>query len=945
MANRAAGVLRRALLEESHALTDRELLRRYAANRDEAAFAALVARHTGLVFGVCHRMLHSVQDAEDAAQATFLVLAKKAASGRWGTSVANWLYTTARKTAANARVAAARRAKRDAKAAVRTPAGPLDTMTGRELLATLDEELDRLPAVFREPLVLCHLEGLSRDEVAVRLGVPVGTVKSRLERGRKRLAAALTKRDVVLGAGLLALAVSSPAGASPLRIVEAVLDATAGHASPAVVALAEGVAVNGLLSKSPWVAAALAGVVTLGIGVGVVRSPAGQPPEKATPAKPAPATDPKAGPAKPQAEVTGRVFGPDGKPFAGAKLVLFGRGKAVELGMSDAAGRFAVVSPAGDNERVLAAKADGLGFDFVTVSPSAGAVELRLVKDQAIRGCIVDTQGRPVAGATLALKSLSAFAGDSADPFLGEWKTRHFMSGLPGGVKNWWGGGAAVPVATTDADGRFAIAGLGAERVALFAVRGTGIAEAELLVITRDGFDPQPHNRAATDNVPAGMDQFAVRWLLYGPDLTYVAEAEKPVRGVVTDIDTGEPQAGVTVSLTRNGPALVAVPQSATTDAAGRYEIRGARKAKDYMIEVPSDPATGHLPAQVHGGDTPGYGPVVIDVRVKKGIIITGRVIDGGTGRGVPGFVSAEPLHDNPHVKAYPPASSAASFPRGETAVDGSFRVVALPGPVVLAAGPDTSRLPGGAAERLKYKPAAADPKYPQYFTSQFGLLSYLVPGGGFGVVQGNACRVLDVAAGATAATQDIVLERVAALDVTARDAAGNPVAGTWATGLSAEDWNHPMRMEAAMWPVYNLQPGKPRRVVVYEPTKRLFGSRILHGDEATPAVIKLGPGGAVAGRVVDEDRKPLAGIAVKLIFRVDNREAAEMHFHVQRSKPAETAADGSFRIDELVPFVEFTLGFGTQRKGYEPMTKAAEAFAAPGATLDAGTIMVKPKS
>src|SRR5439155_19323261 len=119
------------------AVSDRELLRRFADANDQAAFAALVRRHTGLVLGVCRRMLSNPQDAEDACQATFLVLAQKANSNRWQPSVANWLYTTARRVARNARVAARRRARREGRAAVPEAVEPIDEMTGRELLAAL----------------------------------------------------------------------------------------------------------------------------------------------------------------------------------------------------------------------------------------------------------------------------------------------------------------------------------------------------------------------------------------------------------------------------------------------------------------------------------------------------------------------------------------------------------------------------------------------------------------------------------------------------------------------------------------------------------------------------------------------------------------------------------------------------------------------------------------
>src|SRR5262245_39167514 len=203
-----------------------------------------------MVLGVCRRVLPNSSDAEDACQATFLVLAKKAKSGRWQPSVANWLYLTARKVAANARVAARRRAGREAGAAAPEAVPPTDRLTAGEYLAALDEELGRLPPYYREPLVLCYLEGLTRDEAARRLGVLPGTLKIRLERGRKRLADALARRGCSPDTGLLALAATSPAGVPPPRLVEAVLAAVAGSVPAAVAALAEGVAVDWTAKKA-----------------------------------------------------------------------------------------------------------------------------------------------------------------------------------------------------------------------------------------------------------------------------------------------------------------------------------------------------------------------------------------------------------------------------------------------------------------------------------------------------------------------------------------------------------------------------------------------------------------------------------------------------------------------------------------------------------------------
>ena len=337
-------------VDRGQSATDRELLHRFAEQADQEAFEALVRRHTGLVLSVCRRALSNDQDAEDACQATFLILARKARSGRWQPSIANWLFATARKVARDQRRAAGRRARREGRAAVPESAVPVDQMTGRELLEVIDDELDRLPLIYREPLLLYYQAELARDEIASRLGVPAGTVKIRLERGRKRLGDALTKRGVMLSAGLLTLMATSPAGASSPRFVKAVVAAATGSPRPAVAELAEGIAVNGFLKQIGFIV--LAVVVTVGLGYWLgsgVPTAAGPLPEKGPPAKSAPAKEaPEAG----TIAYSGRVLGPDGKPIIGAKLLVTHAGgyfnrpePSPEYGASGPDGRFAFNVP------------------------------------------------------------------------------------------------------------------------------------------------------------------------------------------------------------------------------------------------------------------------------------------------------------------------------------------------------------------------------------------------------------------------------------------------------------------------------------------------------------------------------------------------------------------------------------------------------------------------
>src|SRR5207245_3463817 len=176
----------------------------FTQEHEERAFAALVRRHGPLVLGVCRRVLRNWHDAEEAFQATFLVLARKAASIRKHESVGGWLHNVAYHAALKARAQAATRQLRERQSRVRPDCDsratrypdPLDELTGRELLAVMDEELQRLPERFRVPLVLCYLEGQTRDQAAQQLHWTLRTLERRLEAGKKLLGSRLARRGV-----------------------------------------------------------------------------------------------------------------------------------------------------------------------------------------------------------------------------------------------------------------------------------------------------------------------------------------------------------------------------------------------------------------------------------------------------------------------------------------------------------------------------------------------------------------------------------------------------------------------------------------------------------------------------------------------------------------------------------------------------------------------------
>src|SRR5947209_5401395 len=193
---------------------DQQLLERFVRQQDEAAFTALLERHGPMVLGVCRRALHDEHLAEDVLQATFLVLARNAGAVRKRPSLGSWLHGVAVRLARKAWAEAARAGRADARPRPEPPPGPAAEASWREVRHILDDELQRLPESYRLPLVLCYLEGRTRDEAAAQLGWTPGRLKGLLERGRERLRARLVRRGLALPAGVLlaeaALAVPVP---------------------------------------------------------------------------------------------------------------------------------------------------------------------------------------------------------------------------------------------------------------------------------------------------------------------------------------------------------------------------------------------------------------------------------------------------------------------------------------------------------------------------------------------------------------------------------------------------------------------------------------------------------------------------------------------------------------------------------------------------------------
>jgi RNA polymerase sigma factor (sigma-70 family) len=287
-------------------LTDEQLLERFVADRDEAAFEVLVWRHGPLVYNVCRRVLRRPDDVEDAFQATFLALVRRASAIRNRGAVGAWLYQVAHRAALRAR--AARRATEPyPEAEVPAPATE-DALAWRDLRPLLDAEVHRLPAKYRDAVTLCYLSGHTTEEAARQLGCPRGTVLSRLAWARERLRKRLGQCGVALSSGVLAawLAQEGAAASAPATLIDVTVRAATGLAwgkaaaagvvSARAVLIMEGVLRSMLLTKlnTMVTVGVLTTVLGLGVGSWACRPATADPPDPRREDVGKPAVEPRA---------------------------------------------------------------------------------------------------------------------------------------------------------------------------------------------------------------------------------------------------------------------------------------------------------------------------------------------------------------------------------------------------------------------------------------------------------------------------------------------------------------------------------------------------------------------------------------------------------------------------------------------------------------------------
>jgi RNA polymerase sigma factor (sigma-70 family) len=690
--------------ENAQRLLDCELLDRFTVEHQEDAFTTLVRRHGPLVLGVCRRVLGNLHDAEDAFQAAFLVLARKAPSIHKGESLSSWLHRVAYHVALQARERLAARQRHERGTQPRPTPDALAEVSGRELVSVIDEELQGLSERYRAPLVLCYLEGKTRDEAAQQLGWSLGTFKRRLERAKECLRARLARRGLSLCVAGLAPATSSTA-VSPALVaatVETALPLAAGQTTlggtAAISALAEGV-IRSLFASRLFLGSAfvlLLGLLTLGMGefthsaqskevdqpvllaeassrqsegkaVRPARKAAGAPlPEKGEQAKAEETT------------ISGRVVDGKGKAVPGAAVAVFAQSpwpySAKELahlknpptrelrftypaemflaqGTADDQGRYRLkfsqkafkkASWTGQWVTVVGvAKGYAVGWDGAELKGASGEIELRLTPEEAIHGRLIDLQGQPAVGVAVHLVHTAKEAG-------GKFSGLKFLRAMD--AAPYW----PAPV-KTDARGHFTLRGVDKTMF--------------LTALVRD-------------------DRFALHDLQFAPsrkdEIVLPLAPARIIEGRVIKEDNRQPVAGLKVSVVAYPPGGVHnMFLEVRTDKDGRFRVN--HYAAD-RFDVRTEDLEGqpYFAINFINVDWPRGGKIKhqIEVVLPHGVLQSGKVVDG-SGKPVAGaqVLYLPKLHNNPFIKGDPLDLWQRQIGRAKTKDDGSFQITVLPGP------------------------------------------------------------------------------------------------------------------------------------------------------------------------------------------------------------------------------------------------------------------------
>jgi RNA polymerase sigma factor (sigma-70 family) len=886
-------------------LSDGQLLERFLSQGDAAAFEALVGRHGPMVLSVCRGILRDSQDAEDAFQATFLVLVKNGGAIRGRDALAGWLHQVAHRVAIQANLTAARRRRLERQVgqmavAARAKGAPsLD-----DLLPALHEEIARLPEKYRLAVVHCDLEGMTQAQAAGQLHWSRRTLQNRLAEGRARLKRRLARRGLAPdGAALTALFLREARAAVPSAWCEATVRAALATMNPTVTLavvsaaaqqLAQEVFKVMLLRKLTLASITLlsAGLIAWGASAALVSLAQETPRRAAAPTTPAgrskadvtvPDRDP--GPLETVGtfRVRGRVLDPDGKPLAGAAVYVrhhaeirwnlidpMATRQKGRVAVADADGRFHFeldkgagdIPSSGDipwHKAQIAAAAPGFALAWVEAGDllKTGEATLRLVRDDMpIHGRILDSQGQPVAGVLVRIQMIwEVKQGLDLDAILAwgelDWEKLARWYGLHQRAPVWhadsaplWPGGANAW--TTDADGRFEARGVGRDRIARLEFHGGGVADGTIDVMARPAKTPpkaHPHPSISRDVMLLGRQAAFIG--IYPQATQLVGTTFEYIAG------PAKPIAGV-VRLKGSGKpvegAVVWAADAAThtsvtarTDAAGRFRIEGVPKGDFYQIRLNPRP----------GIDTfLGHSEIIDDTEGTKPIELAievplGVIVIGRLVDTATGQVV--PPTEVRYMKRPNNSSSAQAALGFSDLADSKFGLTVPPGPaLIFATVRGKEELYVGARLKALDRGKGIDDSSP-----------------GFGAWQhSHAYRFIDPPADARSLEAELELTRTEPRKGSLVGPSGKPVSGARVYG-QVSMWGYVRTLPDDTFEVYGLEAGRPRLVIFAHKDSQLVGSVLLKDDalkSKAPLVVRLERAGSVKGRLVDEDGQPLAG-------------------------------------------------------------------------------------
>ncbi|WP_422923030.1 sigma-70 family RNA polymerase sigma factor [Singulisphaera sp. PoT] len=931
--------------------SDATLLERFADGGDERAFAILVERHGPMVLGTCRAVLKDAHLAEDAFQAAFLVLVKKARSIRGHDALGGWLHRVAYRIALQAHGDLGRRRIREqeagALAASRRPAGVFDDEAGTILHA----ELENLPEKHRLPLILCDLQGLTRQQAALQLGWTEWVVRHRLERGRELLRHRLTRRGFALTVPAIAANLSRSAhaaipnawAAATVRLAVATLGGSALPASTAALT-------SGLLAPLPWIrgklaialAISLAGAAIGWAGVGGPIEDAKGPRPKAASALAlrevsTPAREDQAE-ARDDLVIRGTVVGPDGKPVSGA-VVRYDHRPTDDPKLTRARakttadGRFTLNAPGAKANEAWGKRpvvASAPGFGFATGKPTGDAdLRLQLSPDDApIEGRILDLQNRPVANAKVHLKRVYLPRGGTLDTYLAAWKVGGDiwkeveetlfdadMAELPGTV-------------TTDGEGRFRYRGLGRERVVEFDVSGPGIEQTEVEVLTRPGLDARALNADATEtranegrpNLSGIQVQGATFSLLVAPG--------RSLSGTVRDRD-GNPVAGATVRASGDSEGHYQ-DISTTTDAQGRYSLDGLAVGVRIRGDAFVPQKSPFVPVSRSIGPENGNAQATLDFTLERGVTVRGKVVDHATGKPVSGndvLLIYRPRPGNTFYENTPSGDWMNHVMAGNPVNrDGTFELVVGPGP-----GAMLIQLQGTLRDRYldwRQSPSKAN----ESGKKQVGAIS---------MAYFHSYTRIDPKLDDPGPPCEIRLEPSIRRPVRLIDPEGHPLAGARVSGLT-NSMDEARELASSDFEAEGLDPNAGRCLLASHPDRSLAGFLSLKGNAEGPGTLKLEPWATVCGRLVDAQGEPMSGVRLGSYYTDGQGSDMSRSEGLLKPKP-QSDADGRFRLPGLVPGLQATLTFAKKERIFEGQKTAADLTLKPGETRDLGDIVIKP--